>query len=317
MKVNTIPLRGNITQAVQTWNLSRPIEKRLTSSQICQHDCSALEMVEVICNVTSPIFVRELFATLRETAMWASGSRTEKSIELFTVDPFLLNYKKFEDSAKLARDYIKTSKDLGTAQDQYRMNLPIFSDCTYTIKLNLRSLVRILVWLHEQRKAHEKKDKRAIYDYMINQFYPALYDLIVPCMVAESEFPILVKSIKYAPILEGINMRYTDADRAYANGNSHYLSMIFSGTFSLRTHVIRHREFAIMDSFADKFFDDDFIVESNLSSNIVMSVGGKRSYWDNVISKPFDPSYPIVLKFLDKLGFGLNTNDIEVLLSSP
>lgn len=117
------------------WEISRPGEHSDDLSKVLSIDAPINDIPCAILHITSTIGEREVFASARDHVMWAKTSRVS--------DPTGWGITSLSPALETLREGQLAMKAAGVSQDSYRMEMPLGAITEYTIRLSIRSLVKL------------------------------------------------------------------------------------------------------------------------------------------------------------------------------
>jgi len=205
---------------------------------------------------------------MRDHTMWARTSRVDDAIN-FKIPSVLNKYIKYKEYADHARYRMIKGKAKGNRQDEYRLFLPLFSLTSYTMSINLRSLIVIQKYFSHLKVSSADIGLKELYHdaanafkFMIEQFIP---DASFLSEVSHKEILPRVEEIRSGKIADFIT---------------------FSGSipFSLRTHLIRHRMIFMNDQLKEMATHSEFH-SLNLKTEMSVSITSNVQFWADIVTK--------------------------------
>jgi hypothetical protein len=255
---------SNIKMIRDIWHNSRPQAGLTSIEDIIAIDAPVNEFPSITMLITSTILEREVIATLRDHVMWAQGTRVEDptqwivSDEIYACDP-----SGFDD----LRDEMKRLRN-SQRQDDYRLLTPVLSATTYSVRLSLRSLVKLSRFFNEctmTDRAVERIFKEASH---------ALW-CVIDNWVGQNISGCVAS---YAPINLAQEPRH---DVAGSLGDFTVISRVVP--FSLRTHMIRHRSLSVVSNLSS--FMTRCGITATIGQPIRVQVCGSYSTWSDLATK--------------------------------
>ncbi|MCP4256825.1 MAG: hypothetical protein GY774_04760 [Planctomycetes bacterium] len=249
---------------LKVWDRSRPNSTTEKPQRIFEVDAPVNDFRHVVLQITSPIIVREVIASLRDIVMWSQSSRVEDPTE-FNVQPGLL----CGDQQEIKRKKMIAMRDAGEPQDAYRLLTPIVADSTYLIKISTRTLIKLAKYFMNSN--FSPRIQKVFHEFGMRFISVAkeLHDseTLINCMRA------------YKPINILNNAANFESGRV---GNMITVSAWVP--FTMRTHLIRHRLISMSDGLMDLLGSEDCLDE-DLRSSISVSVSANVDAWSEIISK--------------------------------
>ena len=245
------------------WDISRnSTDAKLL--EVLAVDAPVNEMPSVVMCITSTILEREVIAGIKEHSMWASSSRVDNLYDFKMDENVSPEAESFADDARWA---MRRKHSEGQGQDRFRLLLPILSTTHYTVRLNLRACAILADYFDELAMLNE--GTRRIFEAANIQFR------IVVGMLGGS-------SIKYKPAeILGNQIPLDKPDFAETIGA--FTVVHHNSIFSLRTHMIRHRLFTVVDDL--KGWIRDGVSDKALNSPMAIGVSATNTAWLNVGTK--------------------------------
>jgi len=256
-------LSGNHLSNI-AWEYSRP-DDLLAHKNLLQLDASINEIPSVVVQVKSTAIEREIITTMRDHVIWARTSRVD-DVTKFTVPRF---FRKYNHYYLDIQSKMRMSKQAGISQDKFRLMLPLVHETHYMARFSMRSLHKLH---HEFERLHM-----------------ACNDFNIAIMFAEAAgvtFDILDKmgvvhdNCKEDDLLPTPS-NFIDGTVRRANSIISYQARV---PFSLRTHIVRHRNLNILDELRKFCLDKDLAILA-LRDKINIEVSGTDVDWDHVLSK--------------------------------
>jgi len=230
----------------EAWKISRPGESSEEVSKILSIDAPINDIPCAVLHITSSIAEREVFASSRDHVMWAKTSRVSDPTEWGI--PLVGNLKALHEE-QLAM------KASGVSQDIYRMHMPLGAITEYTIKISIRSLVKLsdyFKYLSIDNSALEK----------------VLSDWIV-----EAPRP----NYKLTKFMSRIN----------SSGNGivgDFLIVTIKASLALRAQAVRHKQFIIKDGLEEMLLGGAFEGVS-IKTEIDMQLCASIDFWKSILEK--------------------------------
>jgi len=259
--------RSEIYLSKFLWDFSRPSNKYndIPLSDILKVDAPVNEMPTVTMRIKSTIIEREIIASLRDHTMWAQGSRVEDPTQ-FRVPEQL--YQEFPILYDNIRERMVELKESGMRQDEFRLKLPVFAYTNYSVKLNLRSLVKLAKYFETLSTQFSKpvnslfaSSSRTLW-HVVHDFTGALHRSVMG-----------YKPINLTPEIE----------RTASGRIGDFITVTLLVPFTLRTHLVRHRSLMIVDGIND--FIKERGVAGTIGDFIEVQVCGSVDAWNSVLSK--------------------------------
>jgi hypothetical protein len=246
------------------WSYSRPGDTE-THENICQLDASINEIPSVVVQVKSTAIEREIITTMRDHVIWARTSRVD-DVTKFTVPRFFKNdYPLYYD----IQFKMQKAKNAGVTQDEFRLMLPLVHETQYMARFSMRSL-------HKLYHEYERLSATCIANDVAMMFKEAsevTWDIL-------DEMGIVHNDCKEYDLLP--------TPSSFVHGRVLRANSIISCQlrvpFSLRTHIVRHRNLNILDELR-KLCIFGSMATLNLHTEIEMEISGTYSDWDYVLSK--------------------------------
>jgi len=246
--------------ALAAWNSSRPEANEKDSSKIYNLDLPVSEFVRFDIEITSSIFTRELFCSLRDHVIWAQTSRVQNVLEFNMVEELSDD----ESFSEIRRMMIKKSLN-GDRQDEYRLTLPMFSKTTYAISISLRHLVNVSKNLkYISGKCKDPYVSRILLVESLSiDFITNGYD---------------TSSHKMKPILNEDIISDSNLE------NGEFLTVTSEIPLYLRAQLVRHRQLLLVDNLIDivALPDSRYLTIEDLCK---IQVVGSKSFLQEVASK--------------------------------
>lgn len=287
-------IKGDIDwqqQLVDVWKISRPQSKDTSIQEILQIDAPILDFASFIVEFTVPVFIRDIFCSMREHTVWARTTRVENIIDDFrisTTDAFSIDF------AKQCLSEMKDARDHGIMQDQYRSYLPLTYSTTFSTRISVRSLVKFFAYISKIRDDlnHGSFASGIYYNLLLS-----MHDLFI-----ETGIPIndLMKSIAKIDICPRKKIKIETA----MEKGTHFTTLNLETSYSFRAQIIRHRPITFVDNYYDTISSDVCLV-SHFGDMLRMSLTSTNDFWDTIVKKrncwlaQSDMWYPIV-KLINK-----------------
>lgn len=272
------------------WTGSRHEDGKLLED-ILSIDAPVNEFPSVVLAIESTILEREVITSYRDHVMWARTSRVDNPLEFEVPDKCDL---KFGSSYDMLRMQMVECKADGKAQDDFRLLLPVVATTRYMIRVNLRSMIKIM---HSFNSLYRKGGELSwIFEDASIEFYKMLSKLDVSDYV--------MRAIQPVDVLPEI--KNWETGRV---GDTFTLSKRIP--FSLRTHLVRHRPLSIKSDFS-KFVTQSDIATKTLYSLIDVQLTADESVWFNIVEKRscwlahFDMWQTITREVIESFGWGEN-----------
>lgn len=263
--LNNQIMRGSMA----AWLSSRPTESEATVDQnhINSIDCPVNEFDSMMIEVTASIFVREIFASMRDHTIWAQGSRVNP-VEEFEVDEHFAEYSDFMDCCR--NDILCGIKN-GEIQDVYRKWLPMASKTTFATMINLRQAVKL--WMFFADLANTCKN-----EHMSAAMFSAM-DCMYEIMMRFNENADYT-SYKFVDFLPAFDIHHGLQTESSAD-----VVVVYNLVpMMLRAQIIRHRLFSVTDDLKEVITSAD-PASLRLIDDIHMRISAPENVWQYVLSK--------------------------------
>lgn len=237
--------------ALEVWDISRPGSVGQTPlDRVLEVDAPVNEFPDVIMKITSTIMEREIIASMRDHTMWAQTSRVEDPLQ-FVVEPALQS-----DYTNEQRINMRARKAQGASQDNYRLQTPLVAETTYCVKINLRSLVKL------------------------KQYFELLgFESTGDCLGRVLD-AFNLGHLHYHEIDLLQQVVYDDQSGMVNNS----VSLCIKAPFSLRTHLIRHRNLFVRDELLHWIISGAWR-KCCLADEMYLNVTADMSVWRDIASK--------------------------------
>jgi len=241
----------------KAWEISRPKDVDSKIEDIIKIDAPILDIPSATLHVKSTILEREIFATMRDHIIWAQTSRVNDPFhwpvpeEIYHGPSLNMLYKK-----------MKSEYDKGMSQDEYRLNLPLCLSTEYTLKISIRSLIK--VWKYfKNSEVQYIRDNSNYLKLVLSEFF-------------DSEF----ESIKPIDILKS-------PDDIESGVIGDFIVLNFKASLALRAQLIRHKLIFVRDGLADLMNDEiwnnpistEIPIQICADKSFIKSLAEKRSCW--------------------------------------
>lgn len=267
--------------AKKAWEISRPLDNNTPVEEIIKLDLPVSEFDVFHVVFTAPIFIREIFATDRKHIMWAQTSRVENVLE-FTIDDDFYHVPGIGPDLKRFADEKRSLMEFNSRkmrQDDYRLDLPIFSNTTFSLVLSRRDYVRYMLWFREMaiESIENRIANRAFY-------------LAFVCMLSELNLSDEEAGVDLRKTIEYKIPNYMDSKMNPIGEFGDYKSIQFKIPMYLRAQLVRHRNIEVYkDNFIDVFVNSDMghlkTIRDEITANVIASkktlseIAEKRNCW--------------------------------------
>lgn len=242
MEISIIKSDG-LTAIGRAWEISRPHEHDYDINQVMSIDAPISDMASVVLDVKSTIFEREIFTSMRDHIIWAQTSRVS--------DPFDWKIKKMSDAQCVLYDKMKFAEATGVPQDDYRLNMPMGAMTEFTMKISLRSLVKIADYFDHLKL--DSSELRTVLAYVTGGRAPRFK------LVEFIESPLV-----------------------YYNGLAGDFGIItFEAPIALRAQLIRHKQLIVNDSLLSVANINDMPMNTLITIQVCASI----KTWTDIIKK--------------------------------
>lgn len=228
------------------WKISRPGEPSDDITNILSIDAPINDIPCAVLHITSSIGEREVFASARDHVMWAKTSRVSDPTEW---------EMQFTPTLKALHDEQLAMKESGVPQDVYRMHMPLGAVTEYTIRISIRSLVKLsdyFKYLHIDNIALEK---------------------VLLGWIGDCKRP----NYKLTKFMSGIS---NSADGVVGD----FLVLTIRATLALRAQAIRHKQFIVKDDL-EEILKSDSWNEIPVKTEINMQLCASVEFWRSILEK--------------------------------
>ena len=246
------------------WAYSRPDDLGIHEN-LLQLDASINEIPSVVVQVVSTAIEREIITTMRDHVIWARTSRVE-DVTKFTVPRF---FKKHDHHYLDVQSQMRIAKKAGISQDKFRLMLPLVHETQYMARFSMRSLHKLH---HEFERLHMACEKFSS-AIMFAEAAGVTFDILAKMGVVHGN----CKEDDLLPTPSN----FIDGTVQRANSIISYQARV---PFSLRTHIVRHRNLNILDELRE-YCTATGLALFSLRDKINIEVSGTDADWDRVLSK--------------------------------
>lgn len=268
---NSTTTSGNTPLSKVAWCESRSWEDETSLEKILSIDAPVNDFPSLVLNIESSVMVREVIASMRGHVMWARTSRVDDPLD-FEVEE-VLSQKQHEEVEDL-RLHMSDLKDMDTRQDEYRLLAPVISKTSYSIRISLRSIIKLY---HYFTKLSDELSgiSSAIFHEAAHTFI-RLLAAHLPRSASLMEVVNSYRIIELMPVLK---------DEDFGIGKvGDFIVLTVTIPFSLRTHLIRHNSLHIKDNLIE-FFDDKDIHKKTIKDNVNVQISASTSFWTHVLKE--------------------------------
>lgn len=272
MEINIVKLNfldvNSVHISERAWKYSRNNDTSLLN-KILSVDLPVNEIPSAILEIESTIIEREIIASMRDHSMWARSSRVDDPLQFNTVHAHYISSEQY-DFIQDSREEILKRKKEKQRQDEYRMPLPVIASTSYTVNLNLRSMIALYRFFINLREEGGNRN-----------FPKEIW------RSAAKKFAIVIDQMTYYNFCENLKFKRINIlpkNKELTNGKIGGF-ITFSGeiSFSLRTHLIRHRLLLISDGLLDMIQEKNFY-GYNLESKILVNITSTEDFWSKITS---------------------------------
>lgn len=244
--------------ALSAWHLSRPNDKSSDAHAVYNLDLPVSEFVVFNISVSSSVYTRELFCSLRDHVVWAQTSRVQDVTKFETPDCIKRDFSevRFQMQEQLAD---------GVAQDTYRHLLPMVSTTAYSMSISLRHLNNVALNLVDLAHKAEDNEMSVMFMNDANEIFKVIknYD---------------VSSHTMKPILNEEPIKFESG----TIGSSTTITMAVP--LSLRAQLARHRQLLITDDLHGMMVHE-MASSLDLSTEMTIQITGSNSFIKSMLSK--------------------------------
>lgn len=257
---------------LDAWKVSRPDAKidDNTLSEILKLDLPILEMVHVTLTCKVPVILREIITTLRDHIMWAKTSRVDRISEYFEIYNRAMETK---DDCEYIYEVMKQmmdEKEQGIPQDKYRRLLPLSYMTSFTYKVSLRTLGKLMChigWISDKYPT-----LKYLYNDVMSELHGTLPEMYVHYLMEQSN----KNHINYN--------EFTDFDGESIINNQSYLAMNLKDIpIGLRAQLVRSRSIQIQDNLLDAFAEKGW--QSDNTMKLKVSICSSVTFLLQLVSK--------------------------------
>jgi hypothetical protein len=248
----------------KAWKYSRPNASD-TDLDLLTLDASINEIPSVVVAITSTALEREVITSMRDHVIWARTSRVD-DVTTFTI-PRFFGSKGY--GYQMIVDQMVAARESGVSQDEYRLFLPIVHETQYMARFSMRSLHT----LHHEFDRLADSAQCSSAAMMFREASTRVDDVLEAMGINHT-------ACKYRDILPAPSY-FEDGRVARANS---IVSCQITMPFSLRTHLVRHRNLKISDGLR-AFCCSSSLPSMNLNTKIEVEVAGTDQDWMSVLSK--------------------------------
>lgn len=265
----------DISAIEAAWRLSRPNESAFNVDDVLAIDVPVNEFADVILEVTAPILLREIICTLREHIVWARTSRVD-DLSNWPVWPGVAEDRRIKE---LKEQYDQSR----AAQDQRRMMLPLAYVTGFSLKLSLRTYIKLICMFRKMAMSGNYDVAfRALCREMHNEL--AKHTEFMPSKVKR-----IIEEEGYQPLeLFDVYVPGGFGQFGYAN-HEHGIVTVYLPNISiaLRAQIVRHRPIIFNDNFPAYFSEtglicrQDAVVQMQLAMSVTTAEAliKKRNCW--------------------------------------
>jgi len=267
----------------KVWQISRPLADNINTKEILKIDTPILEFVSFIIRFDAPVFIRDIFCSLREHVVWARTTRVEDVIHNFNICSGFEEHSYFYRTIK---DVMRQQQNDGIKQDQYRMRLPLTYMTTWSQKLSLREIGKLVIYFQgmiEETKGVPQNIAFRDINYCLRCLIALVCD---PDDFISTLIPIKVCDDSIIENIESVI------------GSESITEITIKGTYSLRSQLIRHRGLTVIDDY-DTVLQQD-IANITIGDDYWMKLIATNGFWSKLIMKrncwlaQSDMWYPVI-----------------------
>ncbi len=272
MKIKLVhggPLQVGLSR--RAWVNSRSIEDGTPFETILGIDAPINDFPSFVIHVESSIMVREIITSMNDHVMWARGSRVDDIIQ-FEVNE-QLSQRQHRDVEELRSSMIDL-KNQGERQDEYRLLAPVISSTSYTIRVSLRSMIKLYHYFIKL-SGEMTGTAKEIFRGAATEFI-AFISLVPLKGHNASKVISAYKTIDIVPALSNDSMESGQV--------GDFIVVSAEVPFSLRTHLIRHNSLHIKDNLIE-FFSSPDIHKKTLNHKMNVQICASKGFWIKVLKE--------------------------------
>lgn len=241
----------SLQKAKEVWDISRPGSGGETPMEkVIEVDAPVNEFPDVILCITSTIIEREIIASMRDHTMWAQTSRVENPLEFRVEDSLMSEYVRDQ------RINMRARAAQGMNQDHYRLQTPLVAETTYCVKINLRSLVKLKQYFERLGFESSSDCLGQVLNHM-DAGHLIYHEVDLLHQVVYSDMSGMAGSC---------------------------VSLSIKAPFSLRTHLIRHRNLFVRDEMLHWIISGSWM-KLCLADEMHLTISADESVWRDIASK--------------------------------
>ena len=276
MKIRRVPIEvaaihvDNWQKLIRSaWLTSRPQTdpKDISMLEILKIDTPVSEMAGIVVRMKVPILIREIITSMRDHVIWARTSRVDDLTKCWEIVEDI-DDKQYRLIKRLAID-LEDEVAKGNPQDSYRKHLPLSYMTTFTMRISIRSAIKLSGYLRDlgeqcpgiKGPLHQTAVKLTM--ILQNNLIPVCKDLIDSIKVPD-----------YCPYLQRMeNGRQGDV-----------ISVAIAAPIALRAQVVRHRELQVVDTLRGVIRLPNAWAKP-IGKTISMQISAPVSVWKSIVAK--------------------------------
>lgn len=263
---------GGLSLSKIAWCNSRSWDDKTPIQKIFSIDAPVNDFPSYVLDITSSIIVREIIASMRGHVMWSRTSRVDDVIN-FTYDTQFLNEREIEDIEDIRNKMIKLKND-GVRQDEYRLLAPIISDTSYSVRVSLRTLIKLYRYFAHLSNVNVGSIRSMYGDAAIQFLNIIANEALLGC-----EYEKIIDAYKTVNIVPHLEENKMESGRV-----GDFIVVSTEVPFSLRTHLIRHNSLHIKDNIIELFSEPALHLKT-INHKVNIQISASEDFWLNVLKE--------------------------------
>lgn len=251
------------------WENSRSPEDETPITDIMTIDAPVNELPSLTLHVTCTIFERELFACMRDHVLWARTSRVDDPFNWRIPSSLMHRREKLNDMMA----EMKREKEDGFHQDRFRQWMPMGNLTSFTTRLSIRSLVKLIQYLEHLSGLSEEWSNLAVTAMSLREAYSLTAPSYAPSIdtLTKSYF-----KVDFSPAPQPRDTDEVEVTRFYDT-----LTVRAQMPFALRAQLIRHRTVMVIDNLTEICSD----LSTPIRTHMDVQVAAPTHIWKALVSK--------------------------------
>lgn len=241
--------------------------------EILKLDTSVGELAGVVLNLTVPLLIKEVIASMRDLTVWAHTSRAgdlenvwpiHESVDSADLIGIKALAKKLEGEAKE-----------GSSKDDLRQNLPLSYMTTFTSRFSIRSLVGLIRYF-DYLNMHDQCG--VMLGKVLNELSDKLSDVLIGIGVEVGRLLEVLRAQDLCP-------EFSPGSSLVARGGTeNYIVVALQAPLALRAQIVEHRVLQLSDDLIE-VMRHPMVWTLPLHHKVCMEISSTYAGWKSVIAK--------------------------------